>query len=238
MLISEANSHDVGRNSRTVGANAPLMELQDMKAKFLLAMSAALVIALPAQAGVVLTSVPGSNPYSGPTPTYDFETAVPASGGSIVTGNAAGQHAQPFGSTGKYWSVGPTDGSPGILDLTGFGSIQSISFIWGSVDAYNGLDVLANDLTMVLYSFTGIDAAVNPNGNQANPITNPLATLTLSGADISLVGGLRLTSSQNAFEIDNLSVAGVPEPASWAMMLAGFGMIGGALRRRSSAVAA
>jgi len=208
-----------------------------MKAKFLLAMSAALVIALPAQAGVVLTSVPGSNPYSGPTPTYDFETAVPASGGSIVTGNAA-QHAQPFGSTGKYWSVGPSDGSPGILDLTGFDSIQSISFIWGSVDAYNGLDVLANDLTTVLYSFTGIDAAVNPNGNQTNPITNPLATLSLSGADISLVGGLRLRSSQNAFEIDNLSVAGVPEPASWAMMLAGFGMIGGALRRRSSAVAA
>ena len=90
MLISEANSHDVGRNSHTVGANAPLMELQDVKAKFLFAMSAALVIALPAQAGVVLTSVPGSNPYSGPTPTYDFETAVPASGGSIVTGNAAG----------------------------------------------------------------------------------------------------------------------------------------------------
>jgi hypothetical protein len=112
MLISEANSHDVGRNSHTVGANAPLMELQDMKAKFLFAMSAALVIALPAQAGVVLTSVPGSNPYSGPTPTYDFETAVPASGGSIVTGNAAGQHAQPFGSTGKYWSVGQTMARP------------------------------------------------------------------------------------------------------------------------------
>ena len=209
-----------------------------MKAKILLAMSAALVIALPAHAGVVLTSAPGSNPYSGPTPTYDFETSAPVSGGSIVTGNVTGQHAQPFGSTGKYWSVGSTDGSPGILDLTGFSSIQSISFIWGSVDAYNGIDVLANDLTTVLFSFTGIDAAVNPNGNQANPITNPLATLTFSGADISLVGGLRLTSSQNAFEVDNLSVAGVPEPASWAMMLAGFGMIGGALRRRSSAVAA
>lgn len=209
-----------------------------MKAKFLLSMSAGLLIAVPAHAGVVLTSVPGSSSYSGPTPTYDFETAVPASGGAIVAGSLAGQHAQPFGSTGKYWSIGSTDGSPGILDLTSFGSIQSISFIWGSVDAYNGIDVLANDLTTVLYSFTGINAAVNPNGNQASPITNPLATLTFSGIDTALAGGLRLTSSQNAFEIDNLSVAGVPEPASWAMMLAGFGMIGGALRRRSSAVAA
>lgn len=36
----------------------------------------------------------------------------------------------------------------------------------------------------------------------------------------------------------NLSgVAAVPEPASWAMMLGGFGMLGGALRRRRTTVA-
>lgn len=34
-------------------------------------------------------------------------------------------------------------------------------------------------------------------------------------------------------ELDNIDVsAAVPEPASWAMMLGGFGLIGGALRRR------
>ncbi|HPU14531.1 MAG TPA: PEPxxWA-CTERM sorting domain-containing protein [Polymorphobacter sp.] len=31
------------------------------------------------------------------------------------------------------------------------------------------------------------------------------------------------------------SVGAVPEPASWAMMLAGFGLVGGALRRRTMA---
>ena len=31
------------------------------------------------------------------------------------------------------------------------------------------------------------------------------------------------------------SVGAVPEPASWAMMLAGFGVVGGAMRRRSMA---
>ncbi|MEI9966362.1 MAG: PEPxxWA-CTERM sorting domain-containing protein [Candidatus Moraniibacteriota bacterium] len=33
---------------------------------------------------------------------------------------------------------------------------------------------------------------------------------------------------------DNLNTAAVPEPASWAMMISGFGLVGGAMRRRSS----
>ncbi len=41
------------------------------------------------------------------------------------------------------------------------------------------------------------------------------------------------------FNLDNLTLAaGVPEAASWAMMIAGFGLVGAAMRRRSAAVAA
>jgi choice-of-anchor C domain-containing protein len=32
--------------------------------------------------------------------------------------------------------------------------------------------------------------------------------------------------------LDNVSIAAVPEPASWAMMIGGFGLLGAALRRR------
>lgn len=35
------------------------------------------------------------------------------------------------------------------------------------------------------------------------------------------------------FEEPSTPAAAVPEPASWAMMIAGFGLVGGALRRRS-----
>lgn len=38
-----------------------------------------------------------------------------------------------------------------------------------------------------------------------------------------------------AIILDSPTTAAVPEPASWAMMLAGFGIVGGALRRRSMA---
>jgi hypothetical protein len=45
----------------------------------------------------------------------------------------------------------------------------------------------------------------------------------------------------NHFAMDNLTLNGggaVPEPASWALIVAGFGMIGGAMRRRSNVVLA
>ncbi len=41
-----------------------------------------------------------------------------------------------------------------------------------------------------------------------------------------------LSSTQNSFEVDNFAAAAVPEPAAWALMIAGFGAVGFALRRR------
>lgn len=189
------------------------------------------VAAAPAYASVSLSSVPGSDPYAGPAPTYDFETTAPVTGGLVTSGSLSGIRAQPYGSTGNYWTVGPSDGSPGLLDLSSFAAIGAISFIWGSVDSYNSIDVL-DRLGNVIQTFTGADAAVNPNGNQTNPVTNPLARIAIGGADQYNIGGLRLTSTQNAFEVDNFAVAAVPEPAIWAMLLIGFAFIGGSMRGR------
>jgi hypothetical protein len=150
-----------------------------------------------------------------------------------VTGSSS-SHAQPFGSTGNYYSVGPDDSTPGTIDLSGFGDIGSISLIWGSVDSYNTLEFLdaANN---VLATFSGNDIFNPANGNQTDPNTNPVVTFMLDGSSVSDFTTLRLTSDINAFEIDNIAVRGVPEPATWAMMLLGFGAVGFALRRRRTA---
>lgn len=197
----------------------------------------ACVSALPANAAITLSATPGAAVYAGPTPTFDFNSATPEYNGSIFSGSVGGVRAQPFGSTGGYISVGPTDGTPKTLNLSAFGLISSISFIWGSVDAYNTLEVLdaANN---VLATFTGANAAINPNGNQTSPATNPLAKLTITGADQGLVSGLRFNSTSNAFEVDNvaISASAVPEPATWAMMFAGFAGLGLSMRRRRSSM--
>ncbi len=54
---------------------------------------------------------------------------------------------------------------------------------------------------------------------------------------------LRITNSNTVFSgndlgIDDISLSAAPEPASWAMMLAGFGLVGFSMRRRNRAVAA
>ena len=216
-----------------------------MLKRSLMAAAAVCVLAsAPAHAAVSISAVPGTNPYSGPAPTYDFEGGganggAPVTGGSVVnTGNSIGAQPWPFASPANhYWTVGPVGASntgPAILNLTSFAGIASLSFIWGSVDTYNTLDVLASDMTTVLASYTGLDVAPPANGNQTSPNTNPLVTLTFSGTDQGNIGGLRLTSTTQAFETDNFAVTAVPEPGTWAMMLLGFGMIGFSLRKRKA----
>lgn len=202
-----------------------------MRALALAAFALSLALGSAAHAGVSLAAVPGSPSYSGPF-TYDFESAAPVTGGAIRTGSHSGLAAQPFGSTGNYWTMGPSDGAEGIMDLSGFSAIGAISFLWGSVDNYNWIDVL-DRAGNVLTTFNGVDVALTPDGSWTDLAMNPYATITITGTDRSNIGGLRLRSTTNAFEVDNFAIAAVPEPAAWLTLVLGFGFLGGAMRART-----
>jgi len=202
--------------------------------------SALFALASPASAAVTLTKVPGQPAYAGPF-TYDFDTPplAPISGGNVAPGAVSGVRAIPLGSTGNYWSIGPSDG-PGILDLgSRFASVAALSFIWGSVDDYNLLEVYNRGGTLI-GSFGGTAASAGPFGDHTDPNANPFVTLTFTDADTD-VGKIYFKSTQNAFEVDNFLVTAgrggpgpVPEPATWAMMLLGFGAVGFGLRKRKA----
>ena len=105
---------------------------------------------------------------------------------------------------------------------------RSLSLYWGSIDQYNTLEFLNGAAGCVL----ALRAANCPLPMATRVTATPTAasTSTLVRAARPLTG-LRFTSTGVAFEFDDIA-SDVPEPSSWAMLIAGFGLIGAAARRR------
>ena len=200
----------------------------------------AVATATTANAEVSYTATPGTATYTGPTPTYTFAVGSrpTVSGGSFNAGTT-NLDAAPFGGTDGYYAVSPDNG-PGTISLASFGAISSLSFIWGSVDSGNTLEFL-NAAGNAFYSVTGATLlGAIANGNQTTGTSNPVVTFSFTGAS-QLISGMRLTAlpggnnpSGFSFEIDNLAISAVPEPATWGMMMLGLGLAGVSLRRRKA----
>ncbi|MBB4618343.1 PEPxxWA-CTERM sorting domain-containing protein [Sphingomonas abaci] len=165
----------------------------------------------------------------------DGGTVATLSGGTVYTSDrpfADMPAGTIFGNT--FLAAGPLAGQPATLN---FGSALSyLSFLWGSPDTWNRLTVNTN---LGSYDFTvnSLNFAVR-DGNQA--FSQYVQFAASAGESIT---GVTFTNdpARDAFEVANfnytLAAAAVPEPATWAMMLLGFGMIGAAARYRRRGVA-
>jgi len=179
-------------------------------------------------------SAPGSKvvTFNGAAPAG---VVVTLSGASLVTGSVSGQYAQPFGSDGsRYLSVfGGTSATIRDILVPGY---KALSFYLGSIDTYNSFQLLSKTGS-VIQTFSGSAFLGGPSGNQVMPNTNRLITITRSNGD-PLIGGIRILSSQNSAEVDNVRfISAVPEPSTWLMMILGVGIAGAALRRRRQTIA-
>ncbi|MEP3226098.1 MAG: PEPxxWA-CTERM sorting domain-containing protein [Parasphingorhabdus sp.] len=113
------------------------------------------------------------------------------------------------------------------------GTGLSLEFrIAGIADVGSGYDILVN----------GISIGMLPQNNNANGFQEVL-TYTFAIADGSLLADNTVTiasSGGDGFSVDYVSLLGnvgaVPEPTTWAMMIFGFGLVGGAMRRRKTKV--
>ena len=185
--------------------------------------------AMFAAAGSALASV--TVPFPQDSSTYFSAT----NGGGTIGGNG--------GETEFMWSVGDyVDDS--YID-TGFasagriyGSFDIFNLMGGAADAMrvgvfvNG--VLVGSVSVPECSYCGerqtysYDFSFGPTAGDDYVLRYVLGD-TRAGGDGSLkfYGGSRTT----------LDLGVVPEPATWAMMIAGFGLVGSALRRRREAIA-
>lgn len=153
-------------------------------------------------------------------------------------------------SPGRGVTIGNCGPSDGPLALFGFGADFDFcgdtrpNFNINFVDPANA--AAGGYTTMVsLLNFDGLIklTAFDANGAELGSTQAFNGTLTLSGiGNISRVNVQSL--DQDPTTLDNLAFEsvlavgpGVPEPATWAMMIAGFGLAGAAMRRRATTIA-
>ena len=124
-------------------------------------------------------------------------------------------------------------------------------------DNFFGIDISANEVKFdvlsgnfsigdIFYEIAGLDFDDNPatpnviEGFTAHQIFSNGAPIDMSRATIRPDGAFRMsfadtTGSSSAFATVTFGAApiesAVPEPATWAMMISGFGLVGGAMRR-------
>ena len=206
----------------------------------------AFAAAVPGNATITYTTstgAPDKGIPAGETLLVDFNSAptdpYTLSGDYGYATGTSGAAASPAGDNSQYFytssAIGSGSATLSTLDLT------RIGFYWGSIDSYNSVDVLGAGGTTL---FTLGGSAFSPaNGDQGAPNTNQRVDFLATGGDV--ITGLRFNATGVAFEIDDVtgtlteggggSGSTVPEPATWALMLAGFGFVGFAARRRGAA---
>jgi len=197
--------------------------------KKVLAASLAALCASGSMATVTVKSIPFQILPIAADVLVDFDNPLPAgftssSTGSVglFNGSHSGVAAEPMNDHTQYLAV--SNGSYMLQSTTGY---MNMSFYWGSIDGGNRIDLLdANGQSF--YTLFGNSPLLtwSSDGNWWGDWSNR----TVSFSSDQKIYGAKFSYDSVAFELDNVAFAAVPEPATWGLIIVGFGLIGAALR--------
>lgn len=191
-------------------------------------------LSIVAAAAALIATVPAAA-----ATTIDFNTQTSNNVASLtigaVTFTASGGtlYTSSFGNTpnGTRGLVGYNSGSgtlsPTRADIVGGTTTDSVDI--GDYDSD------ADSLFLSLYSSSNVLLATATDLIPASFTGLKTLTATASGTAHAVFGGVGVQGS--SVYGDNFTFTAVPEAATWTMMIAGFGLAGTALRRRTLALA-
>lgn len=188
----------------------------------------------PATAATLTTALPGGNGQDG----IMFDIVAGARPLTLTSLEFLGRNTSLFTMEVRY-KLGGIQGDP--LDSTGWVLLDSFSDVSVVDLELASLDItdfgLAAGGVLGLYITGTGDASAVEYSDGVN-----FGDVWASNGDLQILTGYGIDYPfAQAFSVRNfngsISYGVIPEPASWALMIAGFGLIGGALRRRGAAAA-
>ncbi len=185
----------------------------------------------------LLAAITAAAPANAQT-VIDFDS--PPSNG-VTTYTVSGVTFSTVSPTGTLTFPTTPNSTSGLLATFSSGAFSELradfmSALTGTVSVDLG-DFGADPDLLFLELFDGGATSLGFTSLAASASDSTLFTLTLSGSNIAfaIFGSRSPSVSGSSVFADNftfISTGAVPEPASWAMMLLGFGAIGVSLRRR------
>lgn len=179
------------------------------------------------QDGVTLKVTGWSNGTAGAgeLPTAGLATAYAGYGYGII--NSWTDNSHTIDDSGRYDFL--------RLEFSKAVTLNSVSLAaFGDTDAWVSYGSTATKMTSGSGWTSFIGNGNNYVGGTSNRSFNPAVN---TAATVWLIGAGRGTGSDDSFKLSSIGVtAAVPEPASWAMMIIGFGAVGSAMRRRKGKV--
>lgn len=219
-----------------------------MKLKYVsIALAALVASTAPAQAAITVyttlaafnaaTMMSGTDTYTG--------FSISGSTASPITRAAGAYTYTAAASTSSFFGAG-TVGNPWLSTNIATDSVLFNTFV-GGVEAIGG-NFFGSDIAgLFLAGDVTLTATDSLGATSTQTITAATVTSFRGFVSTGSITGLTLSAVQTAVPLwptaDNLVLAkragivvpAVPESSTWLMMIAGFGLVGGAMRRRTTA---